>query len=127
MILAYLWKESGWELVEQVLAADAGFISTVNASEVACKALEKGLSEVECRLVFDNLGLQVVDFDSEQAWRAASLRLATRSSGLSLGDRACLALAQSRGMAALTADQCWLDLNLGIQVEHIRASSRPPD
>jgi PIN domain nuclease of toxin-antitoxin system len=48
------------------------------------------------------------------------LRSATRSAGLSLGDRACLALAERLGMVALTADRAWGTLQVGIQVDVIR-------
>jgi len=64
--------------------------------------------------------MKPIDFDSEQAWRTAALRSSTRQWGLSLGDRACLALAQSQGIVALTADRAWLDLQIGIEVESIR-------
>lgn len=119
-ILAYLWKETGWEVVEKALLAKPVLISTVNVSELACKLLERGFVESDGHQLLRNLGTRQIDFDAEQAWRAAALRSSTRPWGLSLGDRACLALAQSRGIAALTADRAWLELQLGIQIESIR-------
>lgn len=119
-VLAYLWRESGWEVVEQVLLTAPVLISTVNVAEVACKMLERGFLESDgCQLI-ESLGMEQIDFDSEQAWRTAALRSSTRQWGLSLGDRACLALAQSQGIVALTADRAWLDLQIGIEVESIR-------
>jgi len=119
-VLAYLWRESGWEVVEQALLTAPVLISTVNLTEVACKMLERGFLESDgCRLI-ESLGMKPIDFDSEQAWRTAALRSSTRQWGLSLGDRACLALAQSQGIVALTADRAWLDLQIGIEVESIR-------
>lgn len=120
VVLAYLWKETGWEVVEKVLLADVSLISTVNLAEVASKVVDRGFLEPEGRQLIGNLGLRPVDFDSEQAWRAADLRSKTRSLGLSFGDRACLALAQSHKMKALTADRAWGDLKLGIPIEIIR-------
>ena len=86
-VLAYLWKENGWETVEAILLADQAIISTVNVSEVASKALERGFTETEARHLIENLGMQEVDFDQQQSWRAASLRNATKSLGLSLAGR----------------------------------------
>jgi PIN domain nuclease of toxin-antitoxin system len=119
-VLAYLWKESGWEDVETILLTDKALMSVVNVSEVACKAIERGFSEAEGRELVGNLGLQPVDFDLAQAWRAASLRMSTKALGLSLGDRACLALAESQAAVAVTADRAWLGLQIGITIKSIR-------
>ena len=64
--------------------------------------------------------LDVVDFTAEQALASAELRPATRAAGLSLGDRACLALARSRKATALTADRAWNRAELDIEIEFIR-------
>jgi PIN domain nuclease of toxin-antitoxin system len=41
------------------------------------------------------------------AWEAGGLHAATVATGLSLGDRFCLALAKRLGAAAYTADKAW--------------------
>ena len=64
--------------------------------------------------------MQIVPFDAELAYRAGMLRSATRPAGLSLGDRACLALAERLGLPALTADRAWGALQVGIPVDVIR-------
>jgi PIN domain nuclease of toxin-antitoxin system len=56
------------------------------------------------------LNLEIVGFDGDAAIVAAELRTSTKHLGLSLGDRACLAAAQSRGLAVLTADRTWAKL-----------------
>jgi PIN domain nuclease of toxin-antitoxin system len=66
------------------------------------------------------LSLNVVDFDMSQAVAAGGLRPSTRSLGLSLGDRACLALAASSGVTALTTDRAWARLEVGVLVDVIR-------
>lgn len=119
-VLAYLWRETGWERVEQVLLSESSLISVVNVTEVACKALERGIPEAKARPMIDNLGMNQHDFDREMAWTTARLRSSKRAWGLSLGDRACLSLAQSRECVALTADKSWLELDIGIQIECIR-------
>jgi hypothetical protein len=63
--------------------------------------------------------LQVVSLDEADGPEIARLRLATRERGLSLADRACLALAQRLALPALTADRAWagLELDLAVTVE----------
>ncbi len=51
---------------------------------------------------------------------SADLRSATRAHGLSLGDRACLALARSAGLPVLTADREWRGVGLDMEIELIR-------
>jgi ribonuclease VapC len=67
------------------------------------------------------LGLEVRAFDAEQSMLTAQLRKDTRHAGLSLGDRACLALAKSAQLAALTADRAWAECaELGIDIKYLR-------
>ena len=68
----------------------------------------------------ESLGLEIVPFTAPLAEKTAHLRAETRSLGLSLGDRACLALAEDLGRPAVTTDKVWGDLNLGIEVRIIR-------
>ena len=44
----------------------------------------------------------------------------TRATGLSLGDRACLALAQRLRVPAVTADREWANVNVGITIQLVR-------
>jgi ribonuclease VapC len=68
----------------------------------------------------DRMGIALIDFDRELAIGAAALLLPSRPSGLSLGDRACLALARLRNLPAVTADRAWARLDLGIRIEVVR-------
>jgi len=117
-LLALLNGETGSERVMGGLP-DA-VIASVNFSEVVTKLADEGRDEAEIRLYLDALGLEIVEFDTELAYRTGFLRPLTRSLGLSLGDRACLALATSLGIPALTCDRLWATLNLGVTVELIR-------
>ena len=92
----------------------------MNLAEVVAKLVERGGADDEIRAAIDGLRLDVRDFDVDLAHATGSLRRTTRSQGLSLGDRACLALARSLGLPALTADRTWLDLGLGVDVRVIR-------
>jgi len=70
-------------------------ISAVNLCEVLAKLLEDGLSEAQADAAVSAMDLRVVSFDELQAHTTARLRSVTRHAGLSLGDRACLALAEN--------------------------------
>lgn len=96
-------------------------MSTVNFSEVVGKLADAGLRESDLREVIEPLKLHVVDFDEAQAWAAGLLRMATRAAGLSLGDRACLALGRTMKLPVLTTDHVWKSLHLGVQVHLIRS------
>jgi ribonuclease VapC len=66
------------------------------------------------------VGLTIFPFNADDAAAAANLWPATLSLGLSLGDRACLALAQRLQLPVLTADKIWNELQIGISVRVIR-------
>jgi PIN domain nuclease of toxin-antitoxin system len=81
---------------------------------------DRGLSQREADMIVYRYQLAVVPFDEELARQTGALRPATRSLGLSLGDRACLALAQREQLPILTADRIWAKLDLGIAIKVVR-------
>jgi len=92
-------------------------ISSVNVAEVISKLFERGMESDMARSLVTDTGIEVISFDLEQAQRAGALRGETRLRGLSLGDRACLALASWSGGRAVSADQAWTSVSdLGIKV-----------
>jgi PIN domain nuclease of toxin-antitoxin system len=95
-------------------------ISAVNLSEVLERLCFGGLSEAEADEAVAALSLRVADFDESQARLAAYLRPRTARAGLSLGDRACLALGLHLGRPVITADRVWASLNLGVEIVVIR-------
>jgi ribonuclease VapC len=117
-LLAVLRSEPGTERVEPRL--EGAGIGAVNLSEVIAKLDEDGVPEAEIRRAIGRLELDVHAFDAQHAFAAGLLRRSTRALGLSFGDRACLALAQSLGASALTADRSWSRVDLGIAIEVIR-------
>ena len=102
-ILALLHEEPGHVKVAEMVAE--AVVGPVNLAEVVSKLSDNGGSEGPIRQLLAKLGLTVVPFDEEQAYKAGLLRQTTRSQSLSLGDRACLALAHSLGLPAITADR----------------------
>jgi PIN domain nuclease of toxin-antitoxin system len=95
-------------------------ISAVNLSEVLERLCSGGLKESDAEEAIGELNLRVVDFDEAQARLAAYLRLRTRRAGLSLGDRACLALGLRLGYPVVTADRAWARVDVGVEIVLIR-------
>lgn len=117
-VLALMRHEPGAAKVQSYIG-DA-LISTVNLAEVLSKLHTFGFTMKSARDDFYGLYFAVADFTPDLAEDAAALILDTRSSGLSLGDRACLALARREGLPVLTADRAWKDLQVGVEIELIR-------
>jgi len=92
----------------------------VNWSEVAQKLLARGAPAGALLVQLRETGLRVGAFDADDAEAAAALWPTTSALGLSLADRACLALGLRLGLPVLTADRSWLDVELGVRVEPIR-------
>jgi ribonuclease VapC len=117
-LLALLNAEKGAEVVQGLLP-DA-IISTVNLAEVVTRLSSAGMPDDEIREILSLLGLEIRSFDEEQAFLTGLLALQTHSLGLSLGDRACLALARVTGAPAVTADRAWVGLDIGVTMNVIR-------
>ena len=117
-ILALLNQEKGSEKISQWIGK--AVISSVNLSEVVAKLAEGGVTEADIEEILSNLNLEVVPFSQEQALRAGILRPSTKSLGLSLGDRACLALGLYLKLLILTAGKLWSNLNLAVEIRLIR-------
>lgn len=128
-LLAYLFEEPGAAEVERALKGQA-VISAVNWAEVVSKFADRGESPDAARKRLIDHGvlgkvLNVVVFDEAQACETARLRQPTRRAGLSLGDRACLALGLSRNLPVMTAERSWRSLDVGVRLITIRWSSPP--
>lgn len=117
-IIALLRREPGAERVAAALARTA--VSAVNLSEVVAWLVRSGLKDEDIHRTVDELDLDVSPFDTELAMSAGLLSRATQHFGLSLGDRACLALAQRLAVPALTTDRNWSALRVGVTIELIR-------
>lgn len=117
-ILVLINKEPGFEKVSQYLPEAC--VSTVNLSEVASTLHQIDIPEKEIREILDNLISTLVVFDGSHAYETAQLRPKTRNLGLSLGDRACLALGKLHNLTVLTADKIWSKLDLGVKVIQVR-------
>jgi len=117
-ILARVKDEPGADVVNAALAEAA--ISVVNVAEILTKVSDWGLDAAGYVQNLTALGLEFVDLNFGRAALVAHLRAPTRTFGLSLGDRACLALGIERRCPVMTADRNWAKLDIGIPIVLIR-------
>jgi PIN domain nuclease of toxin-antitoxin system len=117
-LLAVLRDEPGADRVRSVIANC--LVSAVNLAEVLTKLVQRGTPIAAAKTAVGLFNIRVVDFSTSLAERTGALAAVTRGRGLSLGDRACLALASERRLPALTADRSWHGLDLGVEVVLIR-------
>jgi PIN domain nuclease of toxin-antitoxin system len=117
-LVALLRKEAGSERAAE--AFHEGVLCAVNLAEVLGRMARLGVapSELLARLLAGPL--TITAFSVDEALLATELLPRTRHRGLSLGDRACLATAVSRGLPVLTADRSWEGLEVGVPLEVIR-------
>jgi ribonuclease VapC len=118
-ILAVLHQERGHEKLTPALLSNA-VASTVNLAEVQCKLVIRGVAPDDAWQAVLSLVREVVPFSPEHARLAGDLAAKTRPLGLSLGDRACLALGLASKAAIYTADSSWSKLKLGVRMHFIR-------
>lgn len=123
-LLAYLQGEPGADYVAASLTQGTA-MSAVNWAEVLSKLLERGKLPQAVTAQLRDLGLLgqailIYPVDEALALINAELLPSTRAMGLSLGDRACLALALTLNLPALTADKAWSSVDAGVSVQLIR-------
>ena len=118
-ILAALFREPDAGVIET--RCEAAIVSSVNLSEVAAKLSDRGMPGIKAQELLSGLGLAIRPFDERLAYIAGALREATRSSGMSLGDRACLALGLAEGVPVVTVDRKWADVSETVSVEVVLA------
>ncbi|HEY1424138.1 MAG TPA: type II toxin-antitoxin system VapC family toxin [Candidatus Acidoferrum sp.] len=119
VLLAVLHQEPGSDRFTPDLWADA-VTSTVNLAEVQGKLVSRGVAPDDAWEAAFSLLREAVPFSYDHARLAGDLVTKTRSLGLSLGDRACLALAISLKVPVYTTDKSWTSLKLGIRIHSIR-------
>ena len=102
-VLAVLFDEPGAETVYAHL--NASHMSVVNLSEVYATLMDGGMSFDEASELVRPLPMRLRTYRDVHAWRTAELRAVTKSLGLSLGDRACLAHAMMEDLPVLTSDR----------------------
>ena len=116
VVLAILKNESGSDdkLLEQACA------STVNLAEVLTKLVQLGFSDTDAAEMLKELSIESIPYTDEHIHLTASISRKTKACGLSLGDRACLAVGISTNLPVLTADKNWVKVDWPMEVKLIR-------
>ena len=117
-LLALFHDERGADRVEALL--DGALISTVNWAEVIQKSVAHGVTVDGMHEELLGTGVTIEVFAQPQAEIAGKFWSTTRQHGLSLGDRACLALGLERSLPVITANRAWKKLRLDIAIDVIR-------
>lgn len=113
--LAPLLAEPGTDQV--VACADDAAITTVNLAELVTQLVRHGRSDLNIAEALAVLDLRVLLMDETDSRAAGLMVRDTSRSGLSLGDRCCLAVARRRGLIAVTADRAWAQVATDLEVE----------
>lgn len=119
VLLAVIHQERESETITPEFLTRA-IISTVNLAEVQSKLVSSGWPSDEAWADATGSVREVIPFTAEHAQAAGNMIARTRALGLSLGDRACLALGLALRAPVYTADRSWKGLKLGIRIHTIR-------
>ena len=119
VLLAVIHREPGFDKVTPELLTRAT-ISAVNLAEVQGKLLSWGWRPEEAWADATGSVQEVIPFTADHAKTAGNMITQTRAFGLSLGDRACLALGLALNAPIYTADRSWKKLKLGLRIHVIR-------
>lgn len=121
-VIAYLQGEPGEDQVQEALRTQECIVTAANHAEIIAKSLDRGVDGLVIETILAKLAYKVIDITAEDGAQGGRLRATTRSAGLSLGDRLCLAVAQRTKALVLTADRPWLKLakGMGLKIRCIR-------
>ena len=109
-IIALVKRETGYEKVDAVLAKCS--MSTVNFTEFITSLARGNVIPDDIDAIIDNIIPEIIPFSHQLSITAGKLYSKTRSLGLSLGDRACIATAIHFNMEIYTADKAWAKLDI---------------
>ena len=118
-LLALIQEESGAEMIKPLLKFSV--MSTVNIAETLSVLQRANITPQEGLVLITDIITTIIPFDLEQAEQAAKLYLLVQSKGLSLADRACIALGIKLQIPIYTADKIWKELKInGADIQLIR-------
>jgi len=117
-LLAFINQENGSEIVEKYLPNS--MMSSINIAEVVAVLSLVDIPEDVISGIINDLNIEIINFDQEQALQTGFLRKKTKAAGLSLGDRACINLASMKNLTVVTADKIWDTFDLTTNIVLIR-------
>lgn len=117
-ILALIQEEPGAEVIKPLLSQS--MMSTVNVAETLTSLQKVDIGPEEGIEYMSLLINEIVNFDLDQALEVAILYPKTKHKGLSLGDRACLALGKKYHATLYTADKAWKNIDSELDIHLIR-------
>ena len=117
-LLAFINQEKGSEVVEKHLPN--ALMSSVNIAEVIAVLSLIDMPQNIITSIIEDLNIEVINFDQEQALQTGFLRKTTKKAGLSLGDRACISVSTIKNLTVITADKVWTELGLTNNIVLIR-------
>jgi ribonuclease VapC len=103
-----------WDLLSGAVA------SAINLAEVQTKLVSRGWTSEQAWEDATSPVRDIVPFDAEQARIAGDLVNQTQFLGLSLGDRACVALGIALKSPVYTAEKAWKKLRVNAKINVIR-------
>ena len=118
-LLALLNQEPGSERLTPALMRGA-IISAVNAAEVQTKLVAGGGDPEQTWQYIISLVSHVEPFDEDQAKMSGALVKQTKPLGMSLGDRACIALGKALHLPVYTTDRAWTKVKAGVRIHLLR-------
>jgi len=107
-LIALLKKEPGYERIENIIANSA--ISSVNLCELVSVLARSGISDLDIDEMIKDIVPEIIPFCEDTSIKAGKLLTLTKTYGLSLGDRACIATGDYYKMEIHTTDKVWLKL-----------------
>jgi PIN domain nuclease of toxin-antitoxin system len=117
-LLSFINHEHGAEIVAEYI--DGAVMSSINLAEVIAVLSLVDIPEETIANIVNDLNIEIIGFDQEQALQTGFLRKNTKIPGISLGDCACINLANIKNLPIITADKIWSKLDLTINVILIR-------
>lgn len=118
-LLALIQEETGAEIIKPLLKFSV--MSAVNVTETLSVLQRTNISPEEGLTLITDIVTTIVPFDLEQAAQVAKLHPLVQPQGLSLADRACIALGIKLQIPIYTADRIWDELKLdNIDIRLIR-------